>query len=196
MKLTTEVNIVRRLIWLPLAGALLIGGAAVAAAAPTTVQEVAGTVLSVPGRATGLLADVLADLVGQSVITQDQADAITDELDSRVAERRAEFQARREEMQALHAQIRTFLEDEVITADEVAQLPDGELKTALESLLDDDGVTLDELRELGGFFRFGPGHGPGRGPGHHRGGPGFWQGPDEPTDEPTDSENEGTTQDS
>jgi hypothetical protein len=177
----------RRFIWLPLAGALLIGGA-VAAAAPTVVNDVTGTVLSVPGRAGDLLAEVLADLVGQNVITQQQSDAITDELETRIEDKRAEFQAEREQMRAQHEQLRTFLEDDVITADEVASLPDGGLKAALESLLVDGQITRDQLRELRMLIG-----GPGRGPGHHRGGPGFWGPPlDDTTDEPADTDIEGT----
>jgi hypothetical protein len=74
---------VRKLIWLPLAGALLIGGAAVAAAAPDLVDDVTSSLASVPVRAGGLLADVLADLVAEGVITQEQSDAITGELETR-----------------------------------------------------------------------------------------------------------------
>ncbi|HEY7599830.1 MAG TPA: hypothetical protein VH741_07885 [Candidatus Limnocylindrales bacterium] len=167
----------RRLIWLPLAGALLIGGAAVAAAAPTALQDAAGTVLSVPGRAGDLLAEVLADLVSQGTITQAQSDAITDELDTRVEAKRAEMQAERQAMRAQLEQLRGFLEDDVITADEIASLPDGELKAALQSIAVDGQVTAEQLRGLR-MLLGGPG-GPGRG--HPRGGPGFW-GPPGDTD--------------
>lgn len=172
----------RRLIWLPLAGALLIGGAAVTAAAPDVIDDVASavesTVATAPARAGDLLADVLADLVAEGVINQEQSDAITSELATRVEARRAELQAQREEMRALAEQVRGFLADQVITADEVAQLPDGEIKTALEAMLADGDITVERLRELGapffGLGRFGPG---GPGP-HFRGGPPGWLTPD------------------
>jgi hypothetical protein len=154
-----------------LAGALLIGGAAVAAAAPSAVQEVTGAVLSVPGRAGDLLAEVLADLVSQNVITQAQSDAITDGLETRIEEKRAEFEAEREALRAQHEQLRTFLEDDVITADEIASLPDGGLKTALQSIAVDGQVTRDQLEQLRLLMG-----GPGRGH-HFRGGPGFWHAP-------------------
>jgi hypothetical protein len=151
----------RRLIWLPLAGALLIGGATVTAASPDLVSEVTGGVAAVPARAGDLVADVLADLVEQDVISQAQVDAITDALDARLEQDRAEMEARFEAMRAVAEQVRTFMDDGAITADEVAQLPDGELKNALEGLLQDGDITPDRLREMGGFgfVRRGPGHG-------------------------------------
>jgi hypothetical protein len=126
----------RRLIWLPLAGALLIGGAAATAASPDLVAEVSGGVAAGPARAGGT---------------------------SRGGGGggRAEMEARFEAMRAVAEQVRTFMDDGAITADEVAQLPDGELKNALEGLLQDGDITPDRLREMGGFgfVRRGPGHG-------------------------------------
>ena len=155
--------------------------------------DVVESVASAPGRAGDLLAEVLSDLVGQQVITQDQADAITDELDTRRDAKRAEMQARREEMRAVAEQVRGFLDDEVITADEVAQLPDGELKNALEGLLADGDITLERLRELGAPF-LGRGRHGHAGPGHLRG-PGMFDtdGADEETDQ---TETETDSQDS
>jgi polyhydroxyalkanoate synthesis regulator phasin len=169
---------VRKLIWLPLAGALLIGGAAVAAAAPDLVDDVTSSLASVPVRAGGLLADVLADLVAEGVITQEQSDAITGELETRGEQRRAELAEQRAQMRAFAEQMREFFEDGAITAAEVAQLPDGDLKTILEALLEDGDITIDRLREMGGlFFLAGPHF---AGPGHHlRGAPPGWVIPDQ-----------------
>lgn len=179
----------KRLIWLPLAGALLIGGAAVTAAAPNAIDDVTSAVASMPGQAGNLLTEVLSDLVGQDVITQAQADAITAELDTRVEAKRAEMEANREQMRAFAEQMRGFLDDEAITADELAQLPDGEMKTALEALLEDGDITVDRLREMGGLFgrgQGGPGHG--HGPGHFRDGGPF--APDAPADDATETDSQ------
>ncbi len=189
----------RRLFWLPLAGFLLIAGATVAAAAPSIANtastlfnaapppaglEVTTGTITVAGEDLehgpgALVEDVLADLVAQDVITQAQSDAITEALQTRVDERRAEMQARAEEMRATWEQIQGFLEDDVITQDEIAQLPaDSPLRQAFESIAEDGQITLEQLRQLGPRAGFGFGHieagpgfgGPGRG--HH--GPGMW----------------------
>lgn len=165
----------KRLIWLPLAGFLLIAGAAVAAAAPSLVDQARGLVgagvqddsgtitvgnadLAHPGR--DLLADVLADLVSNNTITQAQSDAITQALADKVDAVKADMEARR-------TLIEGFVEDGVITQDEIDQLPaDDPLRVAFDSIANDGQVTLDQLRGLG------PGFGPGFGPGHHGRGPG------------------------
>lgn len=179
----------KRLIWLPVAGFLLIAGAAVAAAAPgiaSTAASLLGTpLLSIeaageaayepsleiregPGGLVGgesLLDEVLAELVTQGVITQEQSDAIVAALEARAEERRAEFEAEREQMQEMWSQIRTFLEDGVITADEIAQLPADNPFSNLEGILEDGQVTLEELQSIRPFGGFGPGRGH-HGPGH------------------------------
>ncbi len=158
----------RRFIWLPLAGFLLIAGAAAAIAAPTvvsTASEALGTPLA---RAGSIVQEVLADLVEEGVIDQGQSDAIVEALDARHAELRAEFEARREEALALREQLRSFLEDGVISADELAQLPEDHPLRNLDAYLEDGQLTTDELRELRGWG-LGRGFGP-RGHGH---GP-FW----------------------
>jgi polyhydroxyalkanoate synthesis regulator phasin len=177
----------RKLIWLPLAGALLIAGAAVTAAAPnvlSTASEVARSAGQHMMAAGSLLQDVLDDLVAEGVINQSQADAITDEVETRVDEKHAEMEQLREQMQQTHERLRTFLEDGVITSDELAQLPEDSPLRNLDSFLDDGQLTTEELQQLGGwgFGGRGPGgHGPG-GFGPHGG---WWS-----TDDNSDSESD------
>lgn len=183
----------RRLIWLPIAGFLLIAGATIAAAAPTVTPAAskqldtasstiagqlgnsAGTELQAddqtqnqnaddwPGAGPGggaLLSQVLSDLVGQNVISQDQADAITKALQDKADQLQTQMQQQRQLIQG-------FLQDGVITQDEVDQLPaDSPFRQVFDSIAKDGQVTVDQLRQLGGFGDFGRGHGigPGMGP--------------------------------
>lgn len=187
----------KRLIWLPVAGFLLVGGATVAAAAPGVVDravrvfnadgtdsittESTGEVRF--GHAGGLLDEVLTELVDAGTITQAQADAITEALTAKAEDKHAEFEAQRQAWRAMAEQIRTFLEDGVISADEIAQLPDDNPFSSLQDILADGQITLEELESVGPFggrFFGGPdvGRGPhgGRGPGGHGHdrGPGMW----------------------
>jgi hypothetical protein len=198
----------KRLIWLPLAGFLLIAGAAAAAASPTLTEKAAGLI----GQATGptstsspspspegtdgsedanddsdttadldgkaghgfgfhvemgapgqLLDDVLTDLVDNGTISQAQADSINDALDQAVADKQAEFEAQRQQMEQTWDQIHSFLEDGVITSDEIAQLPEDNPLSNLEDILADGQITQEELDSVmvGPHFMRGPG-----GPGH------------------------------
>jgi polyhydroxyalkanoate synthesis regulator phasin len=152
----------RKLIVIPLATLLLVG-AATAALAQTDAGKAVVQAVAGPGT---LLGDVLADLVKDGTITQTQADTITKAVD----DRRTELQTEREKVEQ---QVRTFLEDGVITQDELTQLPADHPLRQLTTLMDDGKITLDELRSLGGFGR---GMGRGFGFGHH----GF-MGPDHDT---------------
>ena len=185
----------KRLIWLPVAGFLLIAGAAAAAAAapptaaPSTLGETETTPSNVPPAAGSFLADVLTDLVANGTITQEQSDAINEAVDTKLNEKRAEMEQRREEMQAAHEQLRAFLEDGVITQEELDQLPADHPLRNLDTILDDGQITLEELGDIGGRFHgFGPGGrfgGPGfkgEGRGHGFGGPGHWLAPDDEND--------------
>ena len=175
----------KRLIWLPLAGFLLIAGAAVAAAAPSVIESARGVFAADeahlrvgPG---DLLETVLADLVGDGTITQAQSDAITTALQAAADEKVADMEARRE-------LIAGFVEDGVITQDEINQLPeDDPLRVAFNSIADDGQISVDQLRRLG----------PGFGPGHHGRGHGlFMWGPDtapDSTDSSTDSGTDSST---
>jgi hypothetical protein len=190
----------KRLIWFPVAGFLLVAGAAVAAASPGVLDKAAAVVslaqddgtdsetapatggLRVHLDGDGILDEVLADLVTSGVITQDQSDAITDALTAKVDERQAEMEAKRQQMEEMWTQIQGFLEDGVISADEIAQLPADNPFSNIESILEDGQVTIEELQSVGHFGFGGPGFGPGgpgfgpggRGLGH--GGPGFGPG--------------------
>ena len=196
----------KRLIWLPLAGFLLIAGAAVAAASPGLAEKAAGLISQATGptpssspspedtdgsedtdedsdattdgdgkhgRGFGfhvevgdpieILDDVLDDLVANGTIDQSQADAINDALDQAIADKQAEFEAQREQMEQTWEQIQSFLEDGVITSDEIAQLPDDNPLSNLEDILTDGQITQEELDSVmvGPHFMRGPG-----GPGH------------------------------
>jgi hypothetical protein len=155
----------RRLLLLPLAGLLVIAGATAAMAAPSAITDTMRQAQGMVNSAGALLSEVLEELVGDGVIEQSQADAITQAVDARIAERRAEMQAQRGLMRGL-------LEDGVITSEELEQLPTEHPWRnieGLDELLEDGQLTLDELRSAGG--QFGRGHGP-RGGGWGPGGPG------------------------
>ena len=198
----------KRLIWLPMAGFLLIAGAAAAAAAPGVADRASALLAefqqdgsspspsagtgsgsgsgsdSSPRLGTGpavgdresLLDEVLAELVSGGVITQEQSDAITQALTDKAEQRRAEFEAERERLQQMWTQIEGFLEDDVITSDEIAELPADNPFSTLQDILSDGQITVEELQSVapfgGRFFdgphRFGPsGPGGAGGPGHH-----------------------------
>ena len=199
----------KRLVWLPVAGFLLIAGAAVAAAGSQLVSITPaaapaasdGTATSESGatefRAGDLLGEVLADLVGQGVITQDQSDAIAAALESALDERRAEAEARLEEMRRTWEQVQGFMEDGVITQEEVDTLPsDNPLRDAFDSIAENGQVTLEQLGQLGPGFGPGPGGpgfgGPGRG-GMHFDGPndrGVEQAPDAGSESDPDADSD------
>jgi hypothetical protein len=193
----------RRLIWLPLGGFLLIAGAAIAAAAVPTIVPSAPQALEAPSaapdsdatpapntdtqsddqqsdqppfkklwtRGEGMLNQVLSDLVANNTINQTQADAITKALQDAVDQRQAELDQQRQALKDQWDQIQGFLDDGVITQDEVDQLPaDSPFRQMFDSIAQDGQVTLDQLRQLGPGRFFGPGRGhdfgPGMGPGH------------------------------
>jgi hypothetical protein len=156
-----------KLIGIPLAGLLLVGGATAVLAQPGGVAGGASSVGTVVDRAGGLLEDVLGDLVDDGTLTQEQADAVTDGVETRREELRTEFETLREQM-------RGFLEDDTLSADELAQLPEDHPLRNLDQYLEDGQLTEDELRELRPLGRgghhgrggFGPGgFGPGALPG-------------------------------
>lgn len=177
----------RRVLTILLAVALLVGGgvafallgdSGAAVAQEDTIDkespateapvESTGAELERPERG-AVLSGVLADLVADGVITQDQADEITAALQARIEELRAEFRERRGELEfdgrrfLRQFDLRELLEDGVIDSDELAELgedhpfndPDG----PAAEYLDDGQLTQEELDEL--HAGFGP-HGSGR----------------------------------
>ncbi len=161
----------RKLIGIPLAALLLVGGATVVLAQTGPGAAVAEAKAQATAGVGSLLTDVLDDLVADGTIEQAQADAITDAVQTRHVELRAEAEA-------LHEQMRTFLEDGTLSPDELAQLPADHPLRNLDAYLDDGRLTEDELRSLRGF-----GFGPARGAHGHGQGHGQWGGPgvDRPT---------------
>lgn len=179
----------RRLIWLPVAGFLLIAGVAAAAAAPGVVRQAQAVLPAAaspdasgsPGTVVrpakdGFLSEVLAELVANGTITQDQADAIVGAIQDKV-------DARRTELERVRALWQTFLADGVITQAEIDQLPaDNPLRQAFDSIAQDGQISVDQLRQL---HPFGPGRGHGFGRGHH--GPFDGTQPDDGEEVPTET---------
>lgn len=120
-------------------GALVVGGSAIASA--QTADPATDPATDRPG----IVSQVLDELVTDGVITEDQAAAIVTALDEARQERRAERQARRE-------QLRSFWEDGVLTADEIAQLPEpnpfSDPDGPFAAYLDDGQLTTDEVRQV------------------------------------------------
>ena len=130
-----------------LAVSMISGDTALAQVAPQPTESDDAT-----GPREAALDEVMSGLVADGVITQEQADAVKEALQAKGEELRAERQERRAERKAQRELIRSFLEDDVIDANELAQLgddhplndPDG----PAAPYLDDGQLTKDELREL------------------------------------------------
>ena len=91
-----------------------------------------------------VLSEVLSDLVDDETISREQADAIL----AAIGTKAEELKAQREANKAL---IEGFLEDDVITSDELAQLPDdhpfNDPDGPFADAVSDGELTRDELRE-------------------------------------------------
>src|SRR6187551_2638564 len=201
----------RRLIWLPVAGFLLIAGAAVATAAPTVLDRAQAALqgatatdpastpapsdpgataapdqpqgpLGIRGAAAqDILNEVLAKLVADGTITQAQADAITNGVKDELAERQATLQELRKQWQETATKLKTFLEDGVITQAEIDTLPADSPLRIAFDSIAEDGQVT--LDQLKNFLPFGGEHGH-AGPGGF--GHGFWGfpgSPDQPNEE-------------
>ena len=113
------------------------------------------------------LGSVLADLVGDGTITQEQADAIIAAVEEKRSAARAAFQ----EMKGL---LDSFWDDGVLTAEEIAQLPNAHRITdtdgPLADALTDGQITKEEMEEIRGRIPERRGHhgGPGKGLRGHR----------------------------
>jgi polyhydroxyalkanoate synthesis regulator phasin len=134
------------------AGGLLVGAGLVSAAASApavasaqedSAQEDSAENEGRSHRGMNLLSEVLDDLVDDGTISQDQADAVTDALEAKVEEIKAQREALREMVQE-------FLGDGVITADEAAQLPEDNPfnDEAFDEAWEDGELTIEEIREI------------------------------------------------
>ncbi len=136
------------------AGVLVAGAFVASSVAPTAAeaQTTDDTVTSQPQRPErgAILDDVLGDLVSDGTIDQSQADAVKDALEAKRDELKEQFGDRGPRMGQRRGVLRGLLADDVITADEIATLPeDHPLRTGdspLSELLEDDGqITRAEL---------------------------------------------------
>lgn len=142
-----------------LAALLMIGGGSLVAVAQATDTTDATTGPSTPnGKEMGdPFSAVVDDLVSQGVITADQAAAITDALQAKRRELAEDRQRRLQERRDELSQIRGFLDDDVITSDELAQLPDDsplrDPNGPLADALQDGQITRQELQDARIFLR-------------------------------------------
>ncbi len=153
----------KRLIASLLAAGVLVGGAATTAFLTGTTYALAeesttGTVSAdAPRRPGALLDEVLGGLVTDGVITDEQRQAIEDAMGARIEEIRAAhpgFPGGRHRGPRVPG---GFLDDGVITADEIAQLPEGhpfrQGKGPAAQFLDDGQITAEELQQMGELVR-------------------------------------------
>jgi hypothetical protein len=154
------VSVKKRLLAATVAGGLLVGAGFVTAAISNPGVASAQDDSTSPDDSTNateepnhvgpfkdhgsVLEDVLSDLVEDGTIDQSQADAIVEAL----AAKTAEFRTAAQDLRGL---IAGFLEDGVITAEELEQLPDvfpfNNLERVFGDALDDGELTLDEFQE-------------------------------------------------
>ena len=157
MQRVKGVITMKRIIVSLAAAGVLVAGAFVASSvtsAPADAQTVTETETEAPvaDERGAVLDEVMSELVDAGTINQSQADAVKDAIQARSEERRAEREARREEHQANRDLIQGFMDDDVISSDELAQLgddhpfndPDGRFADAAA----DGEITKDELQEL------------------------------------------------
>lgn len=136
---------------LPIASAVLVvagAGAVLAAAVPGTATNAAAVVpaaASSPAAPAATsepvapyLKSVLDPLVAKGTINASQEAAIIDA-----------WAAKRTELQAERKQLRSFLSDGVLTADELAQLPADSPFQQLKPLMTNGQITVAQLRALG-----------------------------------------------
>lgn len=136
---------------LPIASAVLVvagAGAVLAATAPSPastggdVSPVAASSPAAPAASSAPVApylkSVLDPLVAKGTITASQEAAIIDA-----------WVAQRDVLKAERAQLRSFLSDGVLTADELAQLPADSPFQQLKPLMKNGQLTVADLRALG-----------------------------------------------
>ena len=130
------------------AGGLLVGAAfvtsAVSAPGTASAQEDAAESAERGRHGMNVLSEVLSDLVDDETISQEQADAILAAVGTKAEEIKAQHEANKELIEG-------FLEDDVITSDELAQLPDNhpfnDPEGPFAEVVADGELTRDELRE-------------------------------------------------
>ena len=143
------------------AGGLLVGAAfvtsAVSAPGTASAQEDAAESAERGKHGMDFLSEVLADLVDDETISQEQADAILAAVGTKAEELKAQREANRELIEG-------FLDDDVITSNELAQLPDdhpfNDPEGPFADAVSDGELTREEIREnrphqRGGAFRRG-----------------------------------------
>lgn len=138
------------------AAAVLVIGGALGAIAQTdetgTEADAAVTHVGPLGHKGERLAGLLDEMVTDGVITSEQAESITEWLENKHAEIRAEREALREAFQEAWS-------DGVLTEEEAAQFPFGERLAAIEELWADGQVTQEEWDAFHQDFpRRGPRH--------------------------------------
>ncbi len=148
------------------AGALIAGGAMVATAQTDNSDTVDPNAPIVEMKRGERIGSFFGDMVAEGVISQDQADTMLAELESRHEERVAERQERREAFEsAFEDDVLTLAELEDLGADRILD-EDGPFAEALE----DGEITRDEFDAI--RAEFGPRHHRGPGRGFGSGGPG------------------------
>lgn len=135
---------------LPLASAALVvagSGAVLAATAPSAtssaaVVPAAASPTPAPAASSAPVApylkSVLDELVTKGTITASQEQAIIDA-----------WVAKRGDLKSQRAQLKSFLADGVLTADELAQLPADSPLQQLKPLMTNGQITTDQLRQIG-----------------------------------------------
>lgn len=141
------------------AAGVLVAGAFVASTVTTTAADAQTTDTPTteqserPQRG-AILDEVLGGLVSDGTINQSQADAVKEAIQAKRAELKEEFGDRGPRAQAhRRGVLRGLLADGVISAEEIAELPeDHPLRTGdspLSELLEDDGqITREELQDF------------------------------------------------
>lgn len=149
----------RKIVTAAIAGALVVGAAFTATAiggGPAEAQEEDDTAATGewvrpqwhPGK---LLEEVLDGLVADGTLTEAQATAVIDAVEAKAAEVREEHPLARHPFR-LGLRLGALLDDGVITAEELAELPDGhplaDPDGPAAEYLDDGEITADEFRQL------------------------------------------------
>lgn len=130
----------RRAVLTVATGALILGGSLVVLAQS---DDESATEAEQRGPLGHAIEEVLADLVADDTLTQDQADAVIEALEARRSELR-------QEVEAAHDQLEEFWEDDQLTPEEIDQLPQWHRWRGLSDLLEDGVITRDELGAMRG----------------------------------------------